>query len=699
MAHVEGAVSRQGNGARMRRGWMLRAAAMLGLAGLSLWLLGGEVAAIQAADVMTRLREVTAQTLLCAVLLAVPSYLAMASYDLLALRQLRITLPRGAAMRAGLAAAALSQGLGFGMITGALVRWRMHRRYHLGATDAGALSMLVCLGFFFGLGGVIAVLALTDPYTLSDFSGIGADAVRLSGGLAIAALVPLGLAAMLQPELRIAGRVLRLPPPRLLAAQVGLAVVDVVPAGMVLWLLLPGAPDLAGFLAVFTLAMAAGMISNAPGGIGAFELAMFTALPQVPQADLAAALLLYRVVYHGLPFLLGLALFCRCEFSAAPEVEAEIRHEPRARRIAPVRVGQVPAALWPALACAGQAEAGLARGGDKEFLLNPGGEAFAMLRESGGCLVMMGDPVGAPAAWPEVARAVLEAARERMLRPAFYRCGAVFAGQLADAGLRADRLGAEAVVDLAGFSTAGADRRELRRKLGQAGRAGVEILMHAPGRAPMARLRPVADAWQAARGRETGFSMGRFDAAYLAGFPILEARRDGETLGLLSLWASGDGREWGLDVMRVAQAAPSGTMHALVCAGIEAAQAGGASRFSLCMSPLAGADPLAARLLERLAARFWDHERMASLRGLHRFKQSFRPEWEPRYLLSEARLLPWREALAIRRCILGGPPTPEAVTEDGCLEDLLPDLLPDLEDQVFTHSRPVLAAEAALPRR
>ncbi|WP_118135709.1 bifunctional lysylphosphatidylglycerol flippase/synthetase MprF [Oceanicella sp. SM1341] len=661
MAHVEGAVARRVEGAVARRGWMLRAAAMVGLVGLSLWMLGGELAAIRAADVMSRLREVTAETLLLAVALAVPSYLAMACYDLVALRQLRISLPRGAAMRAGLAAAALSQGLGFGMITGALVRWRMHRRHALGAAEAGALSMLVCLGFFFGMGGVMAVLAVADPEALAGLSGLAPEQLSMIGACGLAALLPLGLLAMLQPRLRIAGRELRLPPPRLLAMQVLLAALDVVPAGMVLWLLLPGAPELAGFLALFTVAMAAGMVSNAPGGIGAFELAMFTALPHLPQADLAAALLLYRVVYHGLPFLLGLGLFGHAEFCAAP------RREPRpaaARRLPPARVGQVPAPLWPALAQSRQAEAGLARAGDKEFLLSPCGEAFAMLRESAGCLVMMGDPVGAEAAWPRLAASVLAEARGRMLRPAFYRCGAGFAAHLADAGLRADRLGAEAVVAVPEFSTAGAARRELRRKLGQAERAGVVVSLHAPGRAPMARMRSIAEAWQAARGRETGFSMGRFDPAYLAGFPVLEARCGEETVGFLSLWSSGDGREWGLDVMRLAADAPSGSMHALVCAGIEAARAAGATRFSLCMAPLAGAEPGADRLLERLAARFWEHDRLSGLRGLQRFKQGFRPEWEPRFLMSTARVLPWREAFAIRRCILAGPGLAEQEGEE-----------------------------------
>ena len=63
-------------------------------------------------------------------------------------------------------------------------------------------------------------------------------------------------------------RTLRLPGARLAALQLLITALDVVAAATVLYLLLPEAPPFGAFVLVYLLALAAGVLSHVPGGVG-----------------------------------------------------------------------------------------------------------------------------------------------------------------------------------------------------------------------------------------------------------------------------------------------------------------------------------------------------------------------------------------------------------------------------------------------
>ena len=66
--------------------------------------------------------------------------------------------------------------------------------------------------------------------------------------------------------------------------------------------------DFFTFASVYVFACMLGVVSHAPGGIGVFEATMLNALPAHSQESLLASLLLFRVIYYFLPFILALAL-------------------------------------------------------------------------------------------------------------------------------------------------------------------------------------------------------------------------------------------------------------------------------------------------------------------------------------------------------------------------------------------------------
>ncbi|HTC37991.1 MAG TPA: bifunctional lysylphosphatidylglycerol flippase/synthetase MprF, partial [Steroidobacteraceae bacterium] len=62
------------------------------------------------------------------------------------------------------------------------------------------------------------------------------------------------------------------------------------------------------FAGVYLLALAAGAISNVPGGIGVFEFVLLLLMPSVPEDRLLGALIAYRAIYYFTPFAIALVL-------------------------------------------------------------------------------------------------------------------------------------------------------------------------------------------------------------------------------------------------------------------------------------------------------------------------------------------------------------------------------------------------------
>src|SRR6185437_5054292 len=79
---------------------------------------------------------------------------------------------------------------------------------------------------------------------------------------------------------------------------------------LAMYMLLPSGPNL-GFVTlavVFVSATMLGFASHAPGGIGVFDAAMLVALWQYDKEDLLAGLLLFRLLYYFVPFILALII-------------------------------------------------------------------------------------------------------------------------------------------------------------------------------------------------------------------------------------------------------------------------------------------------------------------------------------------------------------------------------------------------------
>lgn len=623
-----------------RLAWPAAAVAALG------WLLADRLSTVDLAAVRAHAADTPISAIAAALSFTALSHAALSLYDVAALRRTGPPFGLGRAALGGFVATTLGQSLGLSPLVGALARWRMHHAAGLDLAGATLLTAWVSAGFWLGAGVVVAAAALAAPAAAGRLTDLGSTTAALCAAAALAALGGVARAAGRGlRSVRLGRRRFALPDGDWMREAALLTAADLAPAAAALWILLPAgaSPPFAEMLLVYVLALAFGFASGAPAGAGAFEGALLLALPTIPAEPLLAACALYRLVYHGPTALAALALLWRAG--------------------APRRTGHGAARLpdWreaAALARGDRAEAALAWTGDKRIALSPCGGAAVMFGVRGRRWIALGDPHGAAVARPAAASAFLAAARAAGARPAIYKTDEPALWR--DLGLWLQPLGEEAAVDPRRFDLRTPARRELRRKIAQAGKARVQVVAHAPGRAPLGRLAPVAAAWRLSRGGdEMTFSMGRFDPDWLRRRPVFEALVEGRTVGFLSVCVSPDGSEHMLDLMRPAPDAPHGTMHLLTLRAIEAAAAAGARRFNLCMAPLSGLERLEpVTPLSRIGRLLYERaDGRRGLAGLRRFKDSFRPDWSPRYLAASG---PWGAlgALIAARALVAAPAPP-----------------------------------------
>lgn len=614
-----------------------------------------------------------------ALCLTMVSFWALGRYDQAIHRWLATGQNEEAVQGAGITAIAVSQSTGFGLVIGALLRWRMlpglGLARALGVTAAVAMSFLAGWGLFTSL--CLLLLPSAFPYA----EALGLAGLALGGFIVALCLWP--------PHWPGLTRLPRLPSIWLALRIAGFATLDCAAAALAFWLLLPPGTGLAfaALLPAFLLALGAGIIGGTPGGAGPFEAALFLLLAQVDATALSCAILGFRLVYYALPAGLGLMAAAAGPMRSLATLRQERRgrasHRPIFRRAG---VPPSPDLAWH-LATARRAEAGLIRQGELGWLEAPGAGGGWAAGPTGSALVAIGAPFGPWGKRRHWLAALRAEARARGLAPVIYKAGTRLAASARRAGFCLLPVAEEAVLDPMRFSLDSPDHRQLRRKIRQAEKAGLQITCERgnPDPETLAELAGVSAAWEAGRGGARGFSMGRFCPIYLGHQVRFVARAEGRILGFASFHVST--REWVLDLMRTlpggshgGAGAPDGTMHALVHSAIHEAANRGCLRFSLAAVPLravAGAgEPREPALFSSLRARL---DEASGGAGLRQFKACFAPRWERLYLAAPNRLALAFAAIDIARRIARPRPLPQLGPEHAAPGRHAPQAAPEAE--------------------
>jgi phosphatidylglycerol lysyltransferase len=317
-----------------------------------------------------------------------------------------------------------------------------------------------------------------------------------------------------------------------------------------------------------------------------------------------------------------------------------------------------------ATAACPRSDAALAFTGDKRFLVSPEADAFLMFRSYGGSCIVMGDPVGARARWPDLVWELRRLADRCGVRLCFYQLSSEMLPLIVELGLKPIKYGEEAHVLTGRFALTGPRMKSLRNSYNRAAREGLRLEIVASEAVPswLGRLRAISEAWLKQHGEtEKTFSLGSFDAAYLGRFDLaVVLDPEDRPIAFANIWRSGDGDELSVDLMRQRPDAPPGTMDFLLVELLRHARETCLPRFNLGMAPLSGVQggklsPAWARLANlAFSVEGWRY----NFAGLRHYKDKFAPEWESRFIATPPGLAGWRSLLDLVRLINNGRPPP-----------------------------------------
>ncbi len=648
--------------ARFGRRRRLRQLCAVILVTSTIWLLSERARGLDFGAIWLGVQNIALGDWSAAIVLTGISFWAVGRYDAIVHKMLGSSLSAKEARWGGRVAIAIGQTVGFGLITGAFLRWQWGRG-KVSAVRSAKVTALVGLCFL-GCGGIWTLLFL--PLTSLPFAMLGpVAALGLGAALCWASIRGSahrpGPYPKQWPDLqrdrapnRAPKRGLKhwlkhrpernpgpgpgpnqragfgVPPIVTLIRLMGLTAVDLGGAALAFWVLLPN-PDLvspATLFVVYAVALFVALLSNSPGGIGPFDVALLVLLPMVPDVEILATCIAFRIVYFALPASLASGALL-VHLLREPNLAQSSWPEPKDRIID--------------LSAARNAELRLAEDPGK-YIASFGSTTMACAALSQ-CNVALFDPQGPVA--PGL-RGLSAQARAADKFAALYKCTARPAVVARALGWATLRIAEDAIIDPQRFDPARPACRQLRRKLRKASAAGIRIT-YVTGALPQEQIADVDAAWTARHGRARGFSMSRPGHADLTAqqvFAIWQGRR---LVGYCSFHQTKTA--WALDLMPQHPDAPDGAMHMAITKALAVAKSHGIARVSLTAVPtrIALSHRLGARALQIFAAKL-DNP------GLRQFKASFDPKWEPLYLAAPTPLALCVAGLELCYVVANPPP-------------------------------------------
>jgi glycosyltransferase 2 family protein len=248
-----------------------------------------------------------------ALLLVAISYGSLTIYDLLALRTIgHADVPYRIAALASFTSYPIAHGIGAVALISPVIRYRIYVCNGLGAMDVANVCFLTGLTFWLGNLTAFGLSVLYEPAAISRIDYLSSELNRW-----LAAALLLGVAAFVVWSWRSPRSLgslkwpVRLPSGPMVLLQIVIGIFDLGAAALAMYVLIPAGTDVGIFqvAVVFIIATLLGFASHAPAGLGVFDATILIGLGGDDKEPLIAALLMFRFLYHFLPFVMALGLF------------------------------------------------------------------------------------------------------------------------------------------------------------------------------------------------------------------------------------------------------------------------------------------------------------------------------------------------------------------------------------------------------
>lgn len=268
--------------------------------------------------VLEALKSFEATTIAVAFALGMPAFVACASFDLVGRHATGHRLPVPRVMLISWTGYFFSLNLG-ALVGGLAFRYRLYMPYRLSGMT---ISQVIGLSIVTNWSGYVpiagAVLAWHPPDLPSDW-GVSDAVMRGTGILLLAVSAGYLALCWLRGGSPVSwkGSEFELPNLKIAAMQVALSVASWGSIGAIIAWLIPGDVSWLAVMPVLMISAIAGIWSHVPSGLGVIELVFLALLGhRVPQNELLAAILVYRLVYYLAPFAVAIAAYAWLEAAA-----------------------------------------------------------------------------------------------------------------------------------------------------------------------------------------------------------------------------------------------------------------------------------------------------------------------------------------------------------------------------------------------
>jgi hypothetical protein len=259
------------------------------------------------------IRHTSSGLIALAAMLVVTSYLSLTLYDLLALRTIgRNDIPYRVAALASFTSYPIAHGVGAVSLISPVIRYRIYSYNGLGAFDVANICFLTGLTFWLGNLTALGIGLLYAPDAIGQVDFLPAQVNRwLAGALLLGVAGFLAWCWAAPRNIGTRRWPVRLPSGPLVLLQIAIGILDLGAAALAMYVLIPAGPNIGIFpiMAVFIAATLLGFASHTPAGIGVFDATFLIGLGNDDKEPLVAALLMFRLLYHFLPFIFALGLF------------------------------------------------------------------------------------------------------------------------------------------------------------------------------------------------------------------------------------------------------------------------------------------------------------------------------------------------------------------------------------------------------
>jgi glycosyltransferase 2 family protein len=303
-------------GARFGWNWVGYAIGLT-IVGISLYVLSHLLRDIEWAGVLAAAKATPPSHIAAAILAIGGAYFTLSFYDFFALRVIGAKhVPYRIAALASFTSYAIGHNIGATAFSGGAVRLRIYSYFRLGVIDVAKICFLTGLTFWIGNLVVLGSGMVYRPEVSSLILQISPGLVRAIG---IAALIVLSAyivwVGLARRSFGRNGWQVTLPGGYSTLIQVGIGIADLTFASLAMYSLVPTVPhdDFVTVAIATVSATLLGFASHAPGSLGVFDAAMLVALPDQNKEELVAALIIYRVIYFMIPFVIALLIMAYWE--------------------------------------------------------------------------------------------------------------------------------------------------------------------------------------------------------------------------------------------------------------------------------------------------------------------------------------------------------------------------------------------------